>query len=186
MNQILIKKNLISHREAFILISIYERHKKLKIPTNFNGNKVIYCQELVEEPNIKVLWDIKNKCFLETKKFFSLKEAYLDSIILAQLDEGNCHPEHADNETFKNGQWIPNHTPYRNYSGLLYLNSDFEGGELIFNEYNLLIKPQIGLYISFPSSRYFVHAVRPVTCGKRYSLALWFTKYKQYACKTNC
>jgi len=65
--------------------------------------------------------------------------------------------------------------PQRDYTALVYLNDDFTGGELVFPALDVLITPQPGLLVSFPSNHKFVHAVPKVRSGKRYSLPVWFT-----------
>ena len=58
-------------------------------------------------------------------------------------------------------------------SALLYLNSDFEGGDLEFPNFGLRIKPQPGMLILFPSNFAYAHAARPVTNGTKYALVTW-------------
>lgn len=53
----------------------------------------------------------------------------------------------------------------------LYLNDDFEGGELIFkNKPNILIKPKPGMLVNIPITKEFTHKVTPVTSGIRHTL----------------
>jgi len=59
----------------------------------------------------------------------------------------------------------------RKISMSLTLNSEFEGGELVFVN-NRDIGARKGTPIFFPS--FLPHKVRPVTKGTRYSLVIWF------------
>jgi hypothetical protein len=53
----------------------------------------------------------------------------------------------------------------------LYLNDDFEGGELIFkNKPDILIKPKPGMLVNIPITKEFTHKVTPVTSGIRHTL----------------
>jgi Rps23 Pro-64 3,4-dihydroxylase Tpa1-like proline 4-hydroxylase len=61
----------------------------------------------------------------------------------------------------------------RDVSILLYLNDDYEGGELEFPDWGVTFKPKPGTLISFPSYIEFSHRVLPVTYGKRYNLVSW-------------
>jgi predicted 2-oxoglutarate/Fe(II)-dependent dioxygenase YbiX len=45
----------------------------------------------------------------------------------------------------------------------------------------VVVKPRAGLFVAFPSDERFVHEVLPVTMGRRYSLALWFTRQATFA-----
>ncbi|XP_060130239.1 prolyl 3-hydroxylase 2 [Zootoca vivipara] len=94
------------------------------------------------------------------------------------------HPIHADNcllDPEANECWKePPAYTFRDYSALLYMNSDFEGGEFIFTEMDAKtvtasIKPKCGRMISFSSGGENPHGVKAVTKGQRCAVALWFT-----------
>jgi len=59
-------------------------------------------------------------------------------------------------------------------SVLLYLNDDYEGGEIEFKHSNIKIKPEPGSVLFFPSNFLYVHEVYPVTKGPRYALPNWY------------
>lgn len=59
-------------------------------------------------------------------------------------------------------------------SVLLYLNDDYEGGEIEFKHSNLKFKPEAGSVLFFPSNFLYVHEVYPVTKGPRYALPNWY------------
>lgn len=58
-------------------------------------------------------------------------------------------------------------------SAILYLNSDFEGGELEFVNFNIKIKPEPGMLLLFPSTYAYTHIAHPVTSGTKYALVTW-------------
>ena len=59
-----------------------------------------------------------------------------------------------------------NHRHVQKYSIVIFLNDDFEGGELVFD--NITIKPVKNMLISF--SKELGHHVKKVTGGERYTL----------------
>lgn len=59
-------------------------------------------------------------------------------------------------------------------SVLLYLNDDYNGGEITFRQSGVTIKPEAGSLVFFPSNFLYVHEVAPVTKGPRYALPTWF------------
>lgn len=59
-------------------------------------------------------------------------------------------------------------------SVLLYLNDDYEGGEIEFRHSGLKFKPKAGSVLFFPSNFLYVHEVYPVTKGPRYALPNWY------------
>ena len=79
------------------------------------------------------------------------------------------------------GDWVANHTPQRDVSAIYYLNDTFEGGEIVFEQVPLMVKPRRGLLLVFPSNGAHLHEVLPVRSGVRYTMAIWFTKQQRYA-----
>lgn len=59
-------------------------------------------------------------------------------------------------------------------SVLLYLNDDYEGGEITFRHSNITMKPEPGSVLFFPSNFLYVHEVAPITKGPRYALPNWY------------
>ena len=63
----------------------------------------------------------------------------------------------------------------RDLSTVLFLNSDFEGGEFVFPDLRVTIRPEPGLLVAFPSSQFYAHKVEPVISGTRYTMVNWMT-----------
>ena len=99
--------------------------------------------------------------------------------------EGDAAEFHADNcQLAESQKWIPNETPYRVISCVIYLNNasvDFTGGELVFRSVSKAVSPRAGLFVAYPSNERFEHEVRPVLSGARYSILLWFTEDSKHA-----
>lgn len=51
---------------------------------------------------------------------------------------------------------------------VLYLNDDFEGGEVIFRHHNVRIKPEPGSLLMFPSVKPYYHESTPIVSGFKY------------------
>lgn len=66
---------------------------------------------------------------------------------------------------------------HRNMSCIIFLNNDYEGGELVFKDQasdeELEIKVQPGRMILWPSNFLFPHKVKEVKKGIRYSIVSW-------------
>jgi hypothetical protein len=58
-------------------------------------------------------------------------------------------------------------------SALVYLNDDYEGGEIEFPFFGIKIKPQAGMLILFPSNFAYTHVAHPITSGTKYALVTW-------------
>ena len=59
-------------------------------------------------------------------------------------------------------------------SAVLYLNDDYEGGELYFKNQDVLIKPESGSIVVFPSVAPFYHESKEIISGNKYMCpAFW-------------
>ncbi|XP_061739049.1 prolyl 3-hydroxylase 2 [Nerophis ophidion] len=123
---------------------------------------------------------------LNSTLHFSYTHLVCRTAITGQQDHRNdlSHPIHADNcllDPEANQCWKePPAYTYRDYSALLYLNGDFEGGEFIFTEMDAKtvtasVKPKCGRMVGFSSGGENPHGVKAVTSGQRCAVALWFT-----------
>ncbi len=87
---------------------------------------------------------------------------------------------HTDNAYWDGSGKFLYTSPHRVISMITYLNSDFEGGELVFanirddNDQPLVYKPVGGTTVLFPSDIRYPHEVRPVTKGVRYCIVGWY------------
>jgi hypothetical protein len=61
----------------------------------------------------------------------------------------------------------------RSISAVVYLNDDYEGGEIEFPNFKIKLKPEKGMLILFPSNYAYAHIAHPVTKGTKYSLVTW-------------
>ncbi|KAM8954335.1 prolyl 3-hydroxylase 2 isoform 2-T2 [Pelodytes ibericus] len=129
---------------------------------------------------------VQSYFMLNTTLFFSYSHLVCRTALQGQQDNRNdlSHPIHADNclldpEAHECWKEAPAYT-YRDYSALLYLNGDFEGGEFVFTEMDAKtitasIKPRCGRLVGFSSGGENPHGVKAVTKGQRCAVALWFT-----------
>lgn len=95
---------------------------------------------------------------------FSLKNSLDQGYQILRYSGGSEYKRHMDDGV---------RTP-RRVSGLLYLNGNFEGGELEFPYLNFTYKPYGGDLLLFPSGVPYMHAAKPVTSGTKYSVVSWW------------
>lgn len=63
----------------------------------------------------------------------------------------------------------------KHYSSLVYLNDDYEGGELYFPQHdNYAIKPEPGTLVCFKGDDENLHGVKEITEGTRYTLSMFW------------
>lgn len=61
--------------------------------------------------------------------------------------------------------------PFTDYdlNSLFYYNDDFEGGELYYPEHEIVVKPEPGLAVLHPGDIHYLHGVKIVTKGERFT-----------------
>ena len=76
---------------------------------------------------------------------------------------GTEYKAHADGDT----------ATQRSVSAIIYLNDNYEGGELEFVHFGIKVKPKAGSLFLFPSNYAYTHIAHPVTSGTKYALVTW-------------
>jgi hypothetical protein len=128
----------------------------------------------------------------------------LDATYAVDMGPGDSQEAHADNSKSvlvagdiayndaRPSGVEPNHTPWRDYSALLYLNTtdeaaagndpsairsfDFGGGTFRFVQKKRWVFPRAGTLLLFPCSWEYEHEVQPITWGRRRNIAMWATR----------
>jgi len=91
---------------------------------------------------------------------------------------GGHYSPHVDGESLwqtPDGELIWKKSTDRDLSMVLYLNDDYEGGDFVFPELKVRVRPEPGMLVCFPSNHHYRHGVEPVTKGQRYSIVCWAT-----------
>ena len=89
---------------------------------------------------------------------------------------GGHYCPHIDGESLwqtPDGELIWKKSTERDLTMVFYLNDDFEGGDFIFPDLKIRVRPEPGMLVCFPSNHHYKHGVDPVTRGKRYSIVCW-------------
>ena len=142
----------------------------------FNGKTIDYSN--IQDYTIK-RWvnAFKFDATAVAKKVFNEEYLYPDYTDLVSWESGSGMILHADN-CDQEGE--PNFCSWRNYSGVLYLNEDFAGGETFFPRHGPhFIKPMKGKLALYPAGIDYSHGVSTVV-GTRYTMPIWFTKDRNY------
>uniref|UniRef100_F6Y1C1 procollagen-proline 3-dioxygenase n=1 Tax=Macaca mulatta TaxID=9544 RepID=F6Y1C1_MACMU len=156
------------------------------LKSGYEGRVPLKSARLFYDISEKARRIVESYFMLNSTLYFSYTHMVCRTALSGQQDRRNdlSHPIHADNcllDPEANECWKePPAYTFRDYSALLYMNDDFEGGEFIFTEMDAKtvtasIKPKCGRMISFSSGGENPHGVKAVTKGKRCAVALWFT-----------
>jgi predicted 2-oxoglutarate/Fe(II)-dependent dioxygenase YbiX len=143
----------------------------------FNERQIDYAN--ISDPQVRKLVNaFKFDAAFFARKCFNESHLYPDYTDLVLWDEGTGMVVHADN-SYQDG--TPNYCSWRKYSGVLYLNDEFLGGETFFPDLGpLFIKPKKGKFVVYPSNLEYSHGITTVVGGKRYTMPIWFTDQHQY------
>jgi len=69
----------------------------------------------------------------------------------------------------------PNPFPTYDINSLIYYNDEFRGGELYYPQHDITIKPEPGLAVAHPGDINYLHGVRMVTSGERFTTPSFYT-----------
>jgi len=83
----------------------------------------------------------------------------LQNAELVKWSEGSSRGEHIDN-------------PEDVFAVIIYLNSDYEGGETKIGS-SIVVEPEVGKGLIFSNSKYY-HSVNEIKNGNRYVLCYWY------------
>lgn len=122
---------------------------------------------------LKLMASIRRRAAKTIKAHYAIEApVYADTLQLVRWHPGNHQAPHADCEE-PDGR--PNQFPWRAFASIIYLNDDFEGGQIHFPKLGLepQIKPRMLAY--FPSTSDYLHGVKEVTAGTRYTHSCFYT-----------
>jgi len=86
---------------------------------------------------------------------------------------GGKYEHHSDSENWDAVARTWNRFCDRAYSLLIYLNEDFTGGSLYYQNFDFRLAPTTGTLVAFPSDHRYVHRAEPVASGTRYAIVSW-------------
>lgn len=117
--------------------------------------------------------------------------ALLDSTLPSVIKKFTSH--YGMHELLKNHDWIvlkydksnffKNHIDdgpvfSRTLSVLIYLNDEYTGGELVFDNFDVSYRPSAGDVVMFSSAFPYRHRVEEITDGVRYVIVNWYSYAK--------
>lgn len=165
-DQIKIVKNFMSAEDAK-LITDYARSVDSSFSEFGNGEKEFTFHAEFESKEIQTLLNFYGNLvlsFVKNNYEGPFQEYDQSTTHIARFDKGFGMHEHFDS------------TKPNDIATLIYINSDYTGGEIYFPDYDISVKPDSGDLVCFPDTPEFVHGVKPITEGIRYTAPRWFTR----------
>lgn len=96
-------------------------------------------------------------------RMFNTSYYWIESYNFLKYETGNYFKAHADGGA----------SLMRRISLVYYFNDDYEGGEVEFSNHNVSLVPKANELLVFPSYYTYMHEVKPITSGVKYSVATW-------------
>lgn len=97
---------------------------------------------------------------------------HADTVQLVRWNEGMHMEPHADRA---NPDGSPHAFAHRDFASVIYLNDDYEGGEIFFTAQDMVLRPRAGMLVAFTGGWRHEHAVLKVTKGTRYTMPGFYT-----------
>ena len=193
LTNILIAPNVISKEGVAFIMEHAKRQKKEDLSvfdpeqSNKSGNTKFSVDKKVRDTQMLDLEDIASEIIdlyrnvvtnvINPFYEFEVKDSELPQLLHYGID-GHYMP-HCDGESLwkppGNEPLIWRKSTDRDLSTVLFLNDDFEGGDFVFPELKVRVRPEPGMLVCFPSTHEYLHGVEPVTKGTRYSIVNWMT-----------
>ncbi len=160
----------ISDKECALLVDAFESNALTNSANGFWDNMIVYPGKITDHNILRLMIDTSSRTREVIIESYKPKKIYSDSIMLCRWDVGKQLTPHIDNQDSHDYS-----TPWRTYSSLVYLNEEFEGGEIFFPRCNEVLKPTTGMLVIFSSGPEHEHGVKAVTAGMRYTMPSWYT-----------
>lgn len=124
----------------------------------------------------KIIDLFKNSVKEVINPFYDIEISQSEMPQMLSYGIGGHYKPHIDAESLwktPEGELIWKKSIDRDLSIVMFLNDDFDGGDFIFPELKVRVRPEPGMMVCFPSNHHYRHGVEPVTKGTRYSIVCW-------------
>jgi hypothetical protein len=121
----------------------------------------------------QIMLDALRRANQRMTEFYRLRAPiYADLLQIVRWQPGMFMLPHADNANPDDSE---HRMGYRDFSGVFYLNDDYEGGELYFTALDVAVKPRRGMFLGFTGGFHHEHTVLRVQSGTRLTMPIFFT-----------
>ena len=173
-HNIFLYSNLFSKDECKSYIEYLDSDYAKVNETNCDNIRSVKFDEPIAQNKSKInqhevnLLTNKMKYITENAHNISAKMTTIHSLIWETGAFGNDHSDDSDVDGSDIGR------SQHKFATILYLNDEYEGGELIFRDHGISLKPKAGSVVSFPGGIKNIHRISDVTSGTRYNVVGFF------------
>ncbi|HAV49918.1 MAG TPA: hypothetical protein DCX75_07025, partial [Brevundimonas sp.] len=154
--------------EMFDQVHGLVKHRRIGI--DFWEGRIVYMNDVAahDASAAEIMGGFQKRATAMLGEFYALtRPLWTDTVQLNIWEQGSCLPPHTDNS---NPDGTAHSTPWRDFSSIVYLNDDYEGGELYFTAKDRVLKPQRGMLVAFSAGYHHEHGVLKVTQGRRITM----------------
>jgi predicted 2-oxoglutarate/Fe(II)-dependent dioxygenase YbiX len=155
------------------------KHRKVGI--DFWEGRIVYMGEVADHDAAAaaIMGNFQKRATAMLGEFYALTSPlWTDTVQLNVWEQGSFLPCHTDNS---NPNGTPHSSAWRDFSSIVYLNDDYEGGELYFTAQDRMLKPKQGMLVAFSAGYHHEHGVLKVTQGRRITMPAFYTFDKRRA-----
>jgi hypothetical protein len=140
----------------------------------WKGRIIYFADVLARHPEAAaVMRRTQQRITERLQAFYALTTpVFADTVQLVQWRQDMFMPPHADRA---NPDGSRHGMPHRDFGSIVYLNDDYDGGELYFTRLDMRVKPTAGLLLAFTGGWHHEHAVLRVTSGLRLTMPAFYT-----------
>ena len=164
--------------EIKIVNGFMEKSDASLISEYANKNDKLFAEFGNGEKEFKFNPDIQDSDILDLINFYGMKvQQFVESNYLGKFTEYDKTKTHI--ARFEKGWGMHEHfdsSRPNDIATLIYINNDYNGGEIYFPEYDICLKPEPGDLVCFPDTPNFIHGVKPISEGIRYTIPRWITR----------
>jgi predicted 2-oxoglutarate/Fe(II)-dependent dioxygenase YbiX len=160
MKEIFMNDNFLSHKECDNLIELYHNTESYDNSDGVWSGRARW-PDYTEHQKNKLITERKKVC----EEYFNEKFE-IDNLHLMVWKVGHKMTPHSDYGS-------SNEFPHREFASIIYLNDNYEGGNLVIPELKLVNRPKKGQLVTFRGGKLF-HGVTTITKGTRYTSICWF------------
>lgn len=171
--------DFLTSQECESLTTMFDRlHglvKHRRIGIDFWEGRIVYMGDVAEHdaPATAIMGRFQKRATAMLGDFYALtRPLWTDTVQLNIWEQGSWLPCHTDNS---NPDGTAHSTPWRDFSSIVYLNEDYEGGELYFTAQDRVLKPRRGMLVAFSAGYHHEHGVLKVTRGRRITMPAFYT-----------
>jgi hypothetical protein len=164
-DNILVINNFLTEEECDLIVNNLNTKTALSL-TGFWENRIFSefsfpkeCKSILKKYRIKSHAQVK-KIYGDTLLANSMNQH------IVKWPEGPGMEEHIDDEAKERSHY--------HIASVLYLNDNYDGGEINFPQHNLSIKPKKGDLLIFPGNQNYAHEVKEILSGERFTAPGWY------------